>query len=93
MPGIGYTEMMIFGVLALLLFGGNLPEVARSLGSKYRDLRKMMNEFQREFQGLDQWDRPAPPSPRPLEDDESSESTTTAPRFTPPSEDEPSQKS
>ncbi len=87
MPGLGYTEMLLFGVLALLLFGGNLPEVARTMGAKYRDLRKMMNEFQREFQGLDQWDRPATTTPK-IVDEESSETATDAPRFTPPPEDE-----
>jgi sec-independent protein translocase protein TatA len=87
MPGLGYTEMILFGVLALLLFGGNLPEVARTMGAKYRDLRKMMGEFQREFQGLDQWDRPAPPPPKVVEDD-STESATNAPRFSLPPDDD-----
>ncbi len=87
MPGLGYTEMLLFGVLALLLFGGNLPEVARTMGAKYRDLRKMMSEFQREFQGIDQWDRPAPTPPKIAEDD-TPESATNAPRFTPPPDDE-----
>jgi sec-independent protein translocase protein TatA len=87
MPSLGYFEMLLFGVLALLLFGGNLPEVARTMGAKYRDLRKMMSEFQREFQGLDQWDRPAPTAPK-IVDEESNETATDAPRFTPPPEDE-----
>ncbi len=85
MPGLGYTEMMIFGIVALLLFGAKLPDVARSLGGTYRQLRKSMDEFQREFQGLGNLDAP-PPKPTYTEE-ETSESTTNAPRFTPPSDD------
>ncbi|MFN9916363.1 MAG: twin-arginine translocase TatA/TatE family subunit, partial [Pirellulaceae bacterium] len=61
MPGLGYTEMLLFGMIALLLFGAKLPDCARSLGGTYRELRKSMNEFQREFQGLDRLDSPPPP--------------------------------
>lgn len=88
MPGLGYMEMVIFGVLALMLFGAKLPDMARSLGGTYRELRKNMNEFQREFQGLNNLDTPAPP-PKYV-DDEPTDSFTDAPRFTPPSDDEPS---
>jgi sec-independent protein translocase protein TatA len=85
MPGLGYTEMLLFGMIALLLFGAKLPDFARSLGGTYRELRKSMNEFQREFQGLDRLD--SPPPPRRFQDEESSEATTNAPRFIPPPED------
>jgi sec-independent protein translocase protein TatA len=81
MPSLGYTEMIVFGMLALMLFGSKLPEVARSLGKTYRELTKSMNEFQREFQGMERLD--APPPPR-YQADEPTESTTTAPRFVPP---------
>jgi sec-independent protein translocase protein TatA len=46
MFGIGPTEMMIIGVIAVLLFGRRLPEVAKSLGSSYREFRKGLNELQ-----------------------------------------------
>ena len=79
--GIGTFEMITVGVLALMLFGAKLPEVARNLGSTYRGLKKNVDEFKREFQAVETYD----PKPRlnreiedspPLEDD--------APRFTPP---------
>ncbi|MDZ4847756.1 MAG: twin-arginine translocase TatA/TatE family subunit [Pirellulaceae bacterium] len=85
MPGLGYSEMMLFGIIALMLFGSKLPEVARSLGGTYRELRKNMNEFQREFHGLGQVDSP-PPRPTYTEE-EQTDATTNAPRFTPPSDD------
>ena len=84
MPGMGYTEMLLFGMIALMLFGAKLPEVARSLGGTYRELRKNMNEFQREFQGLDRLDAP-PPRPTYTEE-EPADTTTNAPRFTPPTD-------
>ena len=84
MPGLGYSEMMLFGIIALMLFGARLPEVARSLGGTYRQLRKSMDEFQREFQGLDRLDTPPP---RTTYVEEESVESTDAPRFTPPSDD------
>ena len=32
--GNGTFEMLLFGVVALLLFGAKLPEVARNLGGR-----------------------------------------------------------
>ena len=86
MPGLGYTEMMLFGIIALMLFGSKLPEVARSLGGTYRQLRKSVDDFQREFHGLSTLDSPPPPRATYVEEDPA-ETTTNAPRFTPPSDD------
>jgi sec-independent protein translocase protein TatA len=49
LPGVGATEMMIVGVLALLLFGKNLPGVARNLGKSMAELKKGLSGFQDEF--------------------------------------------
>lgn len=84
MLGLGYSEMLLFGIVALMLFGAKLPEVARSLGGTYRELKKNMNDFQREFQGLGQLDSPAPRLT--YTEEEPVETTTNAPRFTPPSD-------
>lgn len=82
MFGLGYTEMVMFGVIALMLFGSKLPEVARNLGGSYRELRKGLNDFQREFQG---WDKPDPrSSSTPAYHVESEKVETTTPKFTPP---------
>ena len=42
--GIGPTEMLIVGVIALLLFGKRLPEVARSLGKSVNEFKGGLNE-------------------------------------------------
>ncbi|MFM7036298.1 MAG: twin-arginine translocase TatA/TatE family subunit [Planctomycetaceae bacterium] len=49
LPGVGATEMMIVAVLALLLFGKNLPSVARNLGKSMAELKKGVSGFQEEF--------------------------------------------
>ena len=85
MPGLGYTEMMLFGIIALMLFGSKLPEVARSLGGTYRQLRKSVDDFQKEFHGLGNLD--APPPRATYTEEEPAETTTNAPRFTPPTDD------
>lgn len=43
-PGI--TELIVIGVLAVLLFGSKLPEVARSLGGSYQQFRKGLSDIQ-----------------------------------------------
>ncbi|MFM8573791.1 MAG: twin-arginine translocase TatA/TatE family subunit [Pirellula sp.] len=56
--GIGTMEMVAFGVLALMLFGAKLPEVARNLGGTYRSLKRNVDEFKREFQAVETYEPP-----------------------------------
>ncbi|MCU0710277.1 MAG: twin-arginine translocase TatA/TatE family subunit [Pirellula sp.] len=83
--GIGTFEMIAFGVLALMLFGAKLPEVARNLGGTYRSLKKNVDEFKREFQAVETYD-PKPRAPRIVED--APPIQDEAPKFTPPPQDE-----
>jgi len=46
-PGPG--EMMLLAVVALLLYGGNLPEVARSWGKTFAEFRRGLTGFQSEM--------------------------------------------
>lgn len=85
---LGYTEMLLFGVVALMLFGSKLPEVARNFGGTYRELRRKVDEFQREFRD---WDRPTPPTQAktnfsPIEEEQRSE--PSSPKFSPPPPDD-----
>jgi sec-independent protein translocase protein TatA len=47
--GVGSGEMLMLGVIALLLFGQRLPEVARSFGQGLAEFKKGMSGFQKEF--------------------------------------------
>ncbi|GIX00804.1 MAG: hypothetical protein KatS3mg111_4136 [Pirellulaceae bacterium] len=82
---LGYTEMILLGIIALMLFGSRLPEVARNFGQTYRQLRNKVDEFQREFREWERMDTPPPPKPIVEEEDDRMEPAT--PKFRPPSED------
>jgi sec-independent protein translocase protein TatA len=49
MFGLGPFEMVVIGVIAVLLFGSNLPEVARKFGGSYREFRRGLNDVQQQF--------------------------------------------
>ena len=43
---IGFQEMLVIGVLALLVFGpGKLPELGRMIGRALREFRRASDEF------------------------------------------------
>jgi sec-independent protein translocase protein TatA len=85
----GYTEMLLFGVIALMLFGSRLPDVARNFGRTYRELRKKVDDFQREFRDWDKVDNaPRKTLPSYNADDDVKRSEPAAPKFTPPPEDD-----
>ena len=46
LPSIGITELVVLGVVAVVLFGKRLPEVARNVGRSYGELRKGLTELQ-----------------------------------------------
>jgi sec-independent protein translocase protein TatA len=49
MMGLSAIHMLIFGIVAILLFGNRLPSVARSLGRSLIEFKKGMNELETEF--------------------------------------------
>lgn len=88
--GLGTPELVLFGIIALMLFGSQLPEIARRFGGTYRDLRRKVDEFQREFRD---WDRVEPPTPQKkgtfaIEEDSNKKRDPTTPKFTPPPPDD-----
>lgn len=44
MFGLGPMEVMIVGVIAVLLFGRNLPSVARSVGQSFREFKSALRD-------------------------------------------------
>ena len=49
MFGIGSQEMIIFGIIAVILFGGRLPSVARSLGKSIVEFKKGMKDIENDM--------------------------------------------
>lgn len=84
MFGLGPTEMIIIGVIAVLLFGKRLPEVGRSLGKGIMEFKKGVSGVQDEF---DRAARGESSRPRYSTSDDRDE--PSAPRFDPPPAEEP----
>lgn len=50
--GVGVPELIIVGIIALLLFGKRLPEVARSLGKGIVEFKKGMAGIEDEVRNV-----------------------------------------
>lgn len=48
MFGIGTTELIVFGIIAVILFGSRLPSVARSMGKSIVEFKKGMQDLEHE---------------------------------------------
>jgi sec-independent protein translocase protein TatA len=87
--GLGFQEMLIVGVIAILLFGKNLPDVARTMGKYYRDFRKGLNDLHSQIDFNDSYNStPARAKPRKTYAEDDYEDVS-APRFVPPPEEPP----
>jgi sec-independent protein translocase protein TatA len=78
MFGLGPSEMMIVGVVAVLLFGSRLPSVARSLGKSFIEFKKGMRGIEDEINDAVYNERPT------VKRYEEDKQLTSAPRFEPP---------
>ena len=88
--GLSYTELLIVGMIALLLFGKRLPEVARSLGKGIVEFKKGMAGIEDEVRTATRAATSMPASRPPVHDDD--EQKWEAPRFEPP-QSEPKEQS
>ena len=87
MFGMGPAELAIVGIIAVLLFGKRLPEVAKSLGSSYREFRNGLNSLQSEidFSGTDSYGSSSSSYQEESSyDDIDDHDEATAPKFEPP---------
>jgi sec-independent protein translocase protein TatA len=60
--------LLLLGVLAVLLFGERLPEVARSFGKQMMELKKGMRGIQDEIRSAIDTAAPTDAAPRPHDD-------------------------
>lgn len=86
MFGLSFFELGVIGVVAVLLFGAKLPEVARTLGGSYSELKRGMSDIQNQFRVAElEMSRPKPIEKEEDDDDDFGPGTTTsAPKFSPP---------
>jgi sec-independent protein translocase protein TatA len=80
MFGLNYVELLVIGAVAVLLFGGRLPSVARSLGKSLTEFKRGLADIQDEVRNADRV--PTKSSSRFHEIDDRDEAT--APKFEPP---------
>jgi sec-independent protein translocase protein TatA len=90
MFGLSPPELMAVAVIAILLFGSKLPEVAKSLGGSYREFRRGLNDMQKQFQDVEREvtraiDTPSNKKITADTDDDEMDREPAAPKFTPPS--------
>lgn len=83
--GPGVTELIIVGIIALLLFGKRLPEVARSLGKGLVEFKKGMAGIEEEVRNVGRTTpaKSTPPASRPAVEDD--DQKWQAPKFDLPS--------
>lgn len=81
---MGTQEMLIIGCLAVLLFGKNLPEVAKKLGQSYTQFRKGLSEIQSQLQMDEDTLSANGSSSNYADDDYDDYDAPIAPKFEPP---------
>lgn len=64
---IGWQELLIVLIIALILFGSRLPEVARSMGKSVVEFKKGLNGVQEEVDSAGQQTRISQPLPPPAQ--------------------------
>jgi sec-independent protein translocase protein TatA len=85
MLGLSFQELLIVGVVAILLFGKNLPDVAKKFGGMYREFRKSLDDLRSQVDFTDTLNSaPTKPKPRKSYSDFDDLDEISAPKFQPP---------
>ena len=85
MFGMGFQELVIIGVIAVLLFGKRLPEVAKSLGKSYSQFKRGLTDMQGEFNSaMNSYDEPSRATSYDRYDEYDDREEVSAPKFEPP---------
>jgi len=92
MFGIGWTEILVILVVALLVLGPDrLPGIARSLGKGLREFRRTMHSLEDEESPPRPagWTAPVPPRPPEVPAPPANTAQDTAPEPAPPEDSSP----
>lgn len=85
MFGLSFQELFIVAIVAILLFGKNLPDVAKKFGGMYRDFRKSLDDLRSQVDFTDTFNSaPSKPRPRKTYSDFDDYDEVSAPKFEPP---------
>jgi sec-independent protein translocase protein TatA len=85
MFGLSFQELLIVGIVAILLFGKNLPDVAKKFGGMYRDFRKSLDDLRSQVDFTDTFNStPTRTKPRRTYSEYDDFDEINAPRFEPP---------
>jgi sec-independent protein translocase protein TatA len=85
MLGLSVQEIVIVGVVAVLLFGKDLPNVMKKFGGMYRDFRKSLDDLRSQVDFSDTFNSaPVKSKPRRSFSDYDDLDEVSAPKFEPP---------
>ena len=85
MFGLGMSEVVIIGIIAILLFGKNLPAHAAKYAKMYREFRRGLSDIQSQIDFTGELTgEPSKPKPRKTYSDYDDRDDISAPKFEPP---------